>query len=306
MPDVYNKLDSLKNLVQKWLNSIHKSELERRARLIPGLLNNLEIFQGKLENLSSLDDLQEFLDEMQRHELLQKYFDMPGCVVFEKQLEFCINICEHEQTKQKHQGHQEHQESQKQSGSKLRAERTKIHSLRLKLLEAISSHKHVKSKENISLLEAELEQKDQLLEEKQRKVEELQQQLLEQKSEKAEAGPEDCSSRLELLKQDILKKAALGPEEGGFKLGIGSSKFEIPLIDGVLAKVPERVFKLFNCIESRDHRNLEEKLQEVEKILATVKGDHQSGVLFWGRTQPDTNKFLQSLKGKMDSASPSM
>ncbi|RNC79049.1 hypothetical protein ACGP04_02050 [Piscirickettsia salmonis] len=310
MPDV-NKLDSLKNLVREWLESIRQSELERWARLLPGL--NLEIFQRKLNKLESLDELQGLLDEIQLHELFQKYFHMPGTVVFEKQLEFIIHLCEHEQAKQKHQGHQE---SQKQGRSKLRAALAKTHWQRLNVLKEIHLYgqsKNAKHAEEVSSLEQKLEQKDQLLEEKQQKVEELQQQnqllqqqLLEQKSGKAEAGPEDCSSRLELLKQDILKKAALGPEEGGFKLGIGSSKFEIPLIDGVLAKVPERVFKLFNCIESRDHKSLEEKSQEIEKILATATDDHQSGVLFWGRTQPDTNKFLQSLKGKMDSASPSM
>ncbi|AKP74566.1 hypothetical protein Psal006b_00822 [Piscirickettsia salmonis] len=97
--------------------------------------------------------------------------------------------------------------------------------------------------------------------------------------------------RLQAIKAAILAKA----RENKFQFGFGFSYTKHSIDDdGITYKVPRRIELIFNTIN--DHQiSASEKLNKIKEIQRAAP-DYQSGILFLGRTQQDTNDFICGLQ----------
>ncbi|MGJ3495464.1 hypothetical protein ACR9PT_12960, partial [Piscirickettsia salmonis] len=95
--------------------------------------------------------------------------------------------------------------------------------------------------------------------------------------------------RLQAIKAAILAKA----RENKFQFGFGYTKHSIDC-DGITYKVPRRIKIIFNTIND-EQISTSEKLNKIKEIQRAAP-DYQSGILFLGRTQQDTNDFICGLQ----------
>ncbi|WP_155079680.1 hypothetical protein [Piscirickettsia salmonis] len=94
---------------------------------------------------------------------------------------------------------------------------------------------------------------------------------------------------LEGIREAILKQL----NEGGFELGCGGSRYALKQ-GASFVQVPKRVADIMRIIEGNSG-TLDEKLNEIKAIKVAALSCRSSFLLFFGRTQSSTNRFIANL-----------